>query len=212
MPTEIKEIAKLTLNNKNIMKENKKYNEIYKFTSNCINTYGILIMDELYTLCNKFKFNINIDELNNILNNYMYVDEEFNLYEFNDNILVASMEFDNLDEVQQFYENSDGDLNTKLSLDTIEDKYIPKLKSYKKLIDFLDDRYEGVKEDHELFDEFIVFDYVYSAQTSIEIANKNFNENINDFFEINKSDKKIVLKMLEDIYNECPKWSKRGNI
>lgn len=215
IPNEFKNIIKMALKDKNIIKENNKYNEIYKFTIDCMNVYGILTMDELYTLCSKFKLGVNIDELNTILNSYMFVDEEFNLYEFNDTILVANIEFD-ASEAIDFYKNSNGDLNGTLTLNDIRKigdyKYIYKLKSYKKLINWLDDRYEGIKEDHKLFDELIIFDYINSAQTSLETANKNFKENIEEFLEIDIFEKNIVGKMLEDIFKECPKWKKRGNI
>lgn len=215
IPSEFKNIIKDALNDKNIIKENNKNNKIYKFTLDCMDTYGILTMDELYRLCSKFKLGINIDELNTILNSYLFVDEGFNLYEYEDSMLVANLEFD-YDEATNFYENNTYNLNEKLTLNDIENignyKYIHKLKSYKKLINWLDDRYVGIKEDHELIDELIVIDYITSAQTSLDTANKNFKINIDEFLEIDIYEKNIVAKMLEDIFLESPKWSKRGNI
>lgn len=215
IPDEFKNGIRGALNDKNIIRENNKYNKIYKFTLDCMETYGILTIDELYSLCNKFKFTINKDELNTILNSYLFVDEGFNLYEYSDSMLVANIEFD-YDQTIGFYDSLTDDLNKKLTLNDINNigdcKYIHKLKSYKKLINWLDNRYNGIKEDHELFDELIVIDYINSAQTSLDIANKNFKMNIDEFLEIDIYEKNIVAKMLEDIFLEYPKWSKRGNI
>lgn len=216
IPKEFKNMIKDALKNKSIVKENKKYNEIYKFTINCSYTYGVLSMEELYSLCVKFNLKIDEEELNIILNSYSFIDEEFALYSFDNNTLIANLEFSNLDEVFDFYENSKKKLNNKLTFNDIkeigENKYIYRLKSYKKLIDWLDERHENIKNDSNFLDELIIMDYIYTAQISLETANKNFKRNIDKILEIGIYDKATMLKMMEKIFLEYPKWNKRGNI
>lgn len=216
MPDFIVKILKDAFNNKEIIKCNKKYNRIYKLTSDCVDTYGILTMEELHLLLDKFHIGISYDELMLIISDYLLIDDRFGLYLYEKTILVCNVEFSEMEDAINFYEKLEGDLNLKLSLKEIEkignDEYIHHLKSYKKLVNWLNDLFEGIKEDSEYLDCFIISDYIFSAQTSLEIAEKNFRNNIQETLELDPIETNIMANMLKDIYNEYPKWRKRGNI
>lgn len=216
MPNEFVKIIDEALNDKKIMKINKEYNKIYDFTNGCVDAYGVLTIEELNTLCNKFNFKIDNDELIHIISSYTMVDDGFLLHSFNQKMLVCNLEFPKTDDAFDFYESISDNLNLKLSLKDIEDikndKYIHKLKSYTKLINWLDDMFEGIKEDSEFLDSFIISDYIFSAQRSLEVAERNFRNNIDEVIELDPIEKNVMANILKDIYSEYPKWNKRGNI
>ena len=81
-----------------------------------------------------------------------------------------------------------------------------------KLINWLDDMFEGIKEDSEFLDSFIISDYIFSAQRSLEVAERNFRNNIDEVIELDPIEKNVMANILKDIYSEYPKWNKRGNI
>ena len=216
MPEEIVKIVDEILNNKEIMKANKKCNRIYDFVDACVDTYGILTVEELNTLCKKFNFKIDAEELINIVSSHMLVDDSYIVHSYNQTKLICNIEFYTEDEAFDFYEKLSGNLNLKFSLKDMEDikncKYIYKLRSYKKLINWLNEIFGWIKEDSEYLDCFIINDYISSAQINIEIAEKNFRNNIDGVLELDPIEKNIMANMLKDLYDEYPKWSKRGNV
>lgn len=217
IPKEFNDILNYIINNKEVIKENKKYNEIYNFTESVLDVYGILTLEELHYLYTKNIKNIEHDELNKVLNTYIMVNDGFFVYSYDGVTLIANIEFSDLDKTFDFYEEYTGEINKKLTkkdIASIRDyTYLRRLKSYKKLIDYLDTMYEGIKEEHQYLDEFIIIDYLYSAQISIERADSNFRNNIINVLEgIDIIQINILSNMMKEIYNEYPKWKKRGNI
>lgn len=87
-----------------------------------------------------------------------------------------------------------------------------KLKPYKKFIDYLCRNYDGIYEDIEFINEFIIYDYIGFAQISIEDADSAFKTNIIKILEIDNIELEKLLKLMKNIFKEYPKWIKRGNV
>jgi hypothetical protein len=54
--------------------------------------------------------------------------------------------------------------------------------------------------------------YVCFAQTSLKDANNAFKNKIVKILEVDDKILEELLKLIKDIFNEYPKWIKRGNI
>ena len=64
----------------------------------------------------------------------------------------------------------------------------------------------------ELIKHFLILDYIYSAQFSLKAASKNYNSHFGEFLDCDTMERKKIENMIKNIFNEYPKWIKRGNI
>lgn len=158
-------------------------------------------------------FKIDIDELNHVIESKSFF-EEINIYLYNDEKLLCNLEFADEDYALDFYEEQRMHYNKFSKQDyklISEGKYVDKLKSYKKFVNYLCRNYIGISKDIEFIKQIIVNDYIYSAQISIETADNNFKKNIQDFIETDEETLNELLVLMKNIYREYPKWIKRGN-
>ena len=136
-------------------------------------------------------------------------------YQYDDEILLCNLEFYDEDKAIDFYENQKKDYKkySKEDYKKISScQYVEGLKSYKKFINYLCTNYEGIAEDINYINEFIIDDYISFAQISLTDADYAFRNNIVRMFEVDNEDVEILLKLMKDIFNEYPKWIKRGHV
>ena len=58
----------------------------------------------------------------------------------------------------------------------------------------------------------IVTNYINIAQVSIDSANEFFKIHIKYFIEVDNEKEDYILKLVNDIFENYPKWRKRGNV
>ena len=101
-------------------------------------------------------------------------------------------------------------------LEELEDfydlSYILNLESYVDFMDYVEENYDLDEDLEYLLRKNIIEDYLLGAQYSLKTANSNFKHNITKILDIDKQGIKTLLKIMNKMYKESPKWEKRGNI
>ena len=214
MPKEFVDIFNNCFKNKKLLELNNYNNKVYNYVRDVINTYGIVTLDKLYELFESQMFKIDKKDLKHIIE-IVTIYEEEHIYEYNGETLLCSVEFGDEDYALYFYDSQKMDYKrySKEDYKNISSfKYVEKLKAYKKFVNYLCRNYGGISEDLEYINDFIVYDYFASAQTSIETADYNFRANIVKILEVNNGEIEELLKLMKNIFKEYPKWIKRGNV
>ena len=214
MPKEFVDIFNNCFKNKKLLELNNYNNKVYNYVRDVINTYGIVTLDKLYELFESQMFKIDKKDLKHIIE-IVTIYEEEHIYEYNGETLLCSVEFGDEDYALYFYDSQKMDYKrySKEDYKNISSfKYVEKLKAYKKIVNYLCRNYGGISEDLEYINDFIVYDYLASAQTSIETADYNFRANIVKILEVNNGEIEELLKLMKNIFKEYPKWIKRGNV
>ena len=217
MPKGFVDALKLSLNKKRVMNYNKDFNEYMDYVENVLDTYGVVSYDFLYELFSEQIKEIDYDELIDLILKASIVRDSISLTNYNINeLLINHIEFSNDDEVLSFYEKSKGEYH-KYSKDEIlsigDTSYFDSLPSYKSFVEYLSSTFIDVFDDIDDFiKNFIVVDYYFSAQLNVKLADKNLMSHIDNMFEVTKKDRKIMKNMVKKIFDESPKWIKRGNI
>ncbi len=213
-PKEIVEILKNAFNDKDIISINKRNNEIADYTKGILEAYGIIPLMKLHEIFEKQMFEIDINELNKVLGAVALIDEKIKLHNYNDDMLVCDIEFDDEDEAIYFYENMKGEylLYKKEEFEQFRKlEYVKNLNSYKRLERYLINKYDDIEYALDNIYILVILEYITVAQSSVELADKQFMKQIEDILEVTTAEKNRMLLMMKDIFREYPKWKKRGN-
>lgn len=214
MPEEFITIFNNCFENKELLKLNKFNNNVYNYVENVINTYGVITIDKLYELFEKQMFKISESKLRHIITIFTVYEDE-NVYEYDGKAILYSSSFESNDDALTFYNSQKMDYK-KYSKEDYKNianfQYTEKLKSYKKFINYLYRNYCDISEILDYIKNFIIYDYLASAQLSIEEADNNFRTNIIKILEADNKEVEELLRLMKNIFNEYPKWIKRGNI
>ena len=211
---DIVKVIKDALSDKKIKKYNLMCNDIYEYTMACVDAYGIVTLNRLYSLFVKQIYEIKRDEFKKIIEIFSMLDEKINIYRYDDETLITNMEFNNEDYAIEFYIKAKGAYHdfTKQDLYNIKNgKYLTNLKPYKMLMNYLNQNFVGVKEDTQAINDLLIMNYINIAQISKERADESIMSNLDDFFEVDIIQKNKIRNMLQAIFNEYPKWIKKGN-
>lgn len=214
MPKEIVNIFKDSFKNKNIIKYNERFNNICDYVKGVMEAYGMIPLTKLHEIYEKEVEAIDIHELNLIIGSRAMTDEIFNIYSLPNDMLICGLEFHDEDEAILFYEKAKGEYHefSKEEFKQLSDyTYINHLGSYIQFVNYLCKNYDGIQNDIENIREFTVMDYISTAQLSISDANKNFMSNIDEIIDGSQADKEKLRIMVNNIFNQYPKWKKRGN-
>ncbi len=215
MPEEYINIFNKCLSDKSLLAENKSNNEIFSFAEAVIDTYGIITLSELHEIFEREMFKIDVEEFEHIIASFNTYEEFYIYSDYEGETLMCNIEFDDEDYALDFYDNQKGDYKKYSKKDYLkisDGSYVKNLKSYKKFINYLDKHYEGILEDLDTIDRFVVLDYICFAQMSIEDADNAFRSNIVRLLEADSDEIEELLRLVRDIYYEYPKWKKRGNV
>ena len=214
MPKEFKVILNELFKDKNVIKVIKKSCMVYKYVEDVLGTYGIIELEKLYEIVNSRLFRIDKDEFDYIIYSKI-LSEEFYIYHYGDKELICYLNFSSEEDAIDFYNNQTMDykLYNKQEYKLISSgEYVEKIKTYTKFINYLYDNFGVSKEDMDEIKEMIIIDYIYSARSSLDVADSNFRTNIVKFFDIDNFMIEYLLNLLKKIYDDYPKWIKRGNI
>lgn len=215
IPLEFRMILDKYLNDSNLLNENKQFNKVCDYVEAMLDVYGVIPLSELHEIFEKQVFKIELEDLEHIIESKCMIDDLFNTYLYDGDKLICAIIFDFEDNALDFYENQKGCYKKygKKTLEMIKNgAYVETLKSYKKFVNYLCRNFDNVSQDIENIKQMIILDYIDTAQISEEKANSNFNNNIRMMFELNDQDLEEMRLFVSNIYDEYPKWKKRGNV
>ena len=215
MPKGFVDVIKSALNNKKIKDYNKDYNNIISHVDAVTDTYGVITLDKLNEIINEQIKEVDRDFLTEMLLNSNVTDKPFSYEEYENTDLIYSLSFDNVKEAYEFYKKTSGEYFDfrKYEFEEINDgKYLDNLKSYKEFVNYLTDNYYDFEDEMEDIKLLIVKDFLYFAQINLNKGIDIFIDKMNRAFEITNADKKKLKLLAKNIFNEYPKWIKRGNI
>ncbi len=215
MPEEQIDIFDRLLKDKELVKENKKNNEIITYVEALLNCYGIIPLENLHEFYERQMQKIDKEDLRRIIQSKTMHDDNIYTYTYNEDILVCGIDFYDEDAAISFYENQKGDYRifTKEEYFAMQTgSYLESFDSYKRLMLFLNQNFDLNTDDQTEIKEMLIMDYISSAQLSQEQADKNINRKLDEMFELTDKDKRQAIKYIQSIYKKYPKWKKRGNI
>lgn len=212
--SDIKEKLKEALNNKELIRLNAAYNEVYTMTTKIVDAYGIVELETIHQIFEKLMYEIDYAEFADIITSKTITDH-YKIHNYDGKYILGNVEFIDFEVVKDFYSKRTGDYKifTKDEYDELaSETYIEHLKPYEKLIKYLRDNYEGIDEDLEEIKILIIMDYIYTAQKDKKLADKEFLNNIDEVLDVDSAEKNYLLTLVQEIFDVYPKWIKRGNI
>lgn len=211
---EIKEEIIKLLDCLTFRKVNNKYNEIINYLEKLLHIYGIITFDEFHRLFIKQMYLIDKEELSEIIHYKLFLLPEY-IYNEKDKILICSLNFDTKEEAIKYYKKQTNDYK-EYELEELDEffdlSYILNLESYVDFMDYVEENYDFDEKLEYLLRQNIIEDYLLGAQYSLKTANSNFKKNIVKILDIDNEGIKTLLKIMNKMYKESPKWEKRGNI
>lgn len=214
MPKEFVDTFIKILNDKNI-ELNHKNNEELNYIIDITKVYGIIELDALHKLFNNQMYKIEREKLLKDIKLYIIASESMHIYEYNDNVLICNKDFTTEDMAIDFYNKQKGDYK-KYDLKEIQSisngDYLKKIKSYNDFIEYLNSVFELSDEDIKYIVEFLILNYIDLANISKENADKLFITEASEMFDLDSSEIEDMKKIASNIFDEYPKWLKKGNI
>ena len=215
MPKEFCETFLKFLKDKKLCDENKKYNDMFDYICAVTNTYGIIDLDNLHRLFEKDMYKIKKEELTKILNSFELIYDEINMFEYEDNYIICNIDFMDEEIAVNFYENQTGEYTeyTKEELALIKNgTFIRKSSHFKEFTDYINSKFELDDSDIDDILDMLVMEYMFEAEASEEEADENFISNASEMFDLSDIEIEEMRKITSQIYEDYPKWSKRGAI
>lgn len=214
IPKEYANALKNALKDKKNLENNKKFNEIIDAIIGMLEAYAVIPFKDMYKMLSEF-FDISKEEILDALKIKALTDDIINLNVYKGKLYICSIEFFLEKDAYFFYKKQKGKYK-KFSYEELialkNNEYLEMLPSYKKLFTHLDENY-NLKEEtpFEICKLFLIYDYLVNAQSDEKLAKKQFFSSIDEFFEMEEHEKKETYRLMRLVYNDYPKWIKRGN-
>ena len=187
---------------KEIVKDLKEREKLYKMATGIITAYGVVDKQTFIDALEKSHVPNALD----ILNVYYKKD-----YLITDD-LVRSEKLTNEKRINKYYKNQNyRQMKPKEFLALGENTYHHTIKSYKKFIKTLKNYYVFKNKDIKFVDENIVIPYLYTSINEEKVAQKGLEETVAKLFEF--KDEKLKNKMIQEIIKirkDFPLWEYRG--
>lgn len=213
MPQEFKDELIDCFDDEELVETSENASDIYDFSETVLSAYGVIPVSKLHEIYEMYIEKISYDEFAGMLFLKCFYGGS-KMINYNNEDLFHSMSFDNMEDAIKFYNEQEG--NYRIygleEYERIEDcSYIVKTKAYSKVTRFLFENYEFTEDEFVDINLLIIFDYLYTSQLSIELADENFKNKMIEIFNINTEELNKLLGYMRNIYKEYPKWRKRGN-
>lgn len=212
IPEEFKREIEKGIKDTNILEENNRNNAIYDMVIGLLEAYGVMDFEKMYERIEK-EYLISYSDFDQIMGAKALIDEIIQIHYVDANLkLISSIEFDE-EEALELFKKQKGTYKkfTKKEIESLQNgTYVKKLKSYKNFIHYLKENFEDFSN-NEIIDSLLIMDYITIAQTDVKEAKENFLCNVEDFFEVDQKEKEEMLTFIQAIFDEYPKWKKRGN-
>lgn len=205
------EFIKNKINNINGNLYLEYYDEIILYSKGIANTYGAIHIQEAYDII-KNDILISFDKYDNIIKFVSILELEAIYYSFEYQCLCDfNLRDENITEILET-NNSIIIYDKKLYEDIENDNYIINLKEYKEFRNFLRKYYRfDINEDEMLRSE-ILCDYIDNAQLDENKAKENVENALDRYFEINNTEKQVIIEYIDRIKKRMPIWKQGGKI
>lgn len=215
VPKDLLILVKKLINDPNFNKEREYINKIAFTIKMLLKPYGILTIKKLTEIINKTFFNIDEEEVENILRMITVTDNELNIIEHGEEILVTRINYEDIDEIIAFYESmAEGEYKifTKDEYLILEnDIYHCQFQEYNDLLEYLCFALDLNSEEQENFEEWFILDYLNSYQLDEDIANKNLIINLEKSYpNISFQTKATLKKKISNLAKLYPKYNLKG--
>ena len=214
IPKEIASIFIKLSTDKKIIKESNIYNDLNNFTDLVLNVYGIVILEVLMDLYEEYYPKMDDNRFIDLLNISSITNGSYQMIFDGEDILISGLDFDNEEHIINFYENQQGYYH-HYSIEELQDiytlTYLKNMDEYIELYNYIESIFEecdGLDEDLE----FIVSDFIYQAQINMENAIKAVKSHLKKILDLEKEEIEYSIKLLIKIFDNYPKWIKKGNI
>lgn len=215
IPNEFIKIFRKGLKDYNLLERNKHIQVVSHIIDLIVCAYGVIPLKKIHEIFEKIMYKIDIDELIKIMFiNCAHTENMFSC-SYRKKQLIYGVDFTCDDDAIEFYKKQDGEYKV-FSLKDYEalsdGSYMYNLKSYNNLANYLIEKYELSNADLDYIDDYIIHDFMICSQIDPSLAETYFKNKFKKMFDCNYKTLNEVLILLKNIYNEYPKWSKRGNI
>lgn len=191
------------LKNKDTIKYIKTWDRIYKMASGVIIAYGVVSIDYFSIIIS----GITDKELIIPKLEFYYKKD----YVIND-VMIVSEKLSNKKRIDRYFKDEDYKYFTnKEYVQMGKSLYHHQIKSYKKFIKMLKNHYVFKNKDIMFVDKYVVIPFLYNSLNEEDIAYKNLEENVINYFEFRGDRlKNNMLKEIKKIRDYFPLWEYRG--
>lgn len=191
------------LKNKDTIKYIKMWDRIYKMASGVIIAYGVVSIDYFSIIIS----GITDKELIIPKLEFYYKKD----YIIND-VMIVSKKLSNKKRIDRYFKDEDYKYFTnKEYVQMGKSLYHHQIKSYKKFIKMLKNHYVFKNKDILFVDKYVVIPFLYNSLNEEDIAYKNLEENVINYFEFRGDRlKNNMLKEIKKIRDYFPLWEYRG--
>ena len=215
IPEKFIKIFRKGLRDYDLLDRNKLIQEVSHFIDLIVNAYGIISIKKIHEIFAKLMYKIDINKLIEIVFiNSAHTENTF-LCTYRKEQLVFGVDFEDDKDAIEFYKKQEGEykLFSLKDYEALYDgSYMYTLKSYNELANYLIKKYKLSNADLDYIDEYMINDFMMCSQTDPVLAETHFKYKIKKRFDADNETINEALILLKNIYNEYPKWSKRGNI
>ncbi|MDO4369144.1 MAG: hypothetical protein Q4C29_01210 [bacterium] len=214
IPSEYADSLRKSLNNKDVLERNKIFNNVCDAVIGMASAYAVIPFEDMYDMLKEF-FDLSEEEVLFIVEIKSLIDEVINVNFYKDTVYVSSIEFPTEEDAYSFYKGTKGKYR-KFSQEELialrNDSYLEMLPSYKNFYNYLNDNYD-IKDDasFEICKIFLIEDFLVGAQYDEKNTKEQFMRDIDEFFIMNETEKKEAYRLMHLVYDDYPKWIKRGN-
>lgn len=214
IPDEYVNVFKSAFENSELLKKNDKFNNIIDTIIGMTVVYAIIPFNDMYDMLKEF-FDVSKDEILYDLELKNLIDDTLTLNIYKDDIYISSIEFRTPRQAHNFYKSTKGKYN-KFSFEEFlsfkNDTYLESMSLYNELCTYLTSNFESKNVyDFKICKMFLIQDFLFGAQLDEKRAKEKFLAELDEFFIINDEDKMDVYKLMKRLYDDFPKWIKRGN-
>lgn len=188
---------------RDIIKYILKWDRIYKMASGVMIAYGVVSRKYFSFIISGIEDNeLIIPKLEFYYKKDYIIDED----------MIVSKKLSNKKRIDSYFKNDDYKSFTNKEYVLLgKSLYHHQIKSYKKFIKMLKNHYVFKKRDILFVDRYIVIPFLYNSLNEEDVACKDLEENIINYFEF-KGDKlkNSMLKEIKKIRDDFPLWEYRG--
>lgn len=211
MPLELCDLFKEKIKRKTIVNKIKNNTKELNLILGNIDAYGIIEFDYFYNNYSKL-FKLTKDVAFNRINKLSTFYKEYHILTDKNKKYIASNQIKNIKEAKEYLKNEKYAVYTNEELIDIHSfRFMKKVKSYKKLIHFIESHYEVEKGSFKVINKYLIIPFLEENQINRENANELCKELVDKYFEFSKEKyREKFISLLQSITLDYPSWSLRG--
>lgn len=211
MPSEIYNLFKDKLKKKSVINRIKSNTREYNLILGHIDTYGIIDFDYFYNNYAKDYKLTNEETLTRIKKISLFY-KEFHIIEDKKKVYIVNNLIKNIKEAKEYLKNKNYATYTNEELINIHNfKFMKKVRSYKKLVRFIESHYDVEKGSFKIINKFVLIPYLEQNQLNGDKSKELISNLADKYFEFSKEKYKVkFISLIENLALDYPSWSLRG--